>query len=128
MIRTLNIRHALIKNLLQHPRVLQLLLHLRNDRLCQFSLLPFLQLPFIPYPRVKRILRLGRERRLLLKLVRLSLELRSLLYHHISPQPYPTLFKSLMTRTFDTANKSFVICTTSPTPFTESIRPCTALL
>lgn len=47
---TLNIRNALLQNLLQLLGILQLLSNLTDDGLRQFSLLPLLDLSFVAHP------------------------------------------------------------------------------
>jgi hypothetical protein len=72
---TLNISHALLENLLQDLGVLQLLLDLGDDALGELPLLPLLDLALVPHPRIQDSLGLGSQRRLLLELIGLSLEL-----------------------------------------------------
>lgn len=72
---TLNIRHALLENLLQDLGILELLLHLGNDGLGKLLLLPLLDLALVPHPRIQDVLGLGRQGCPLLELVRLGLEL-----------------------------------------------------
>jgi len=70
---TLNIRHALLQNLVQHLGVLQLLLHLGNDSLGELLLLALLDLTLVANPRIQNVLGLGGQRRALFQLIGLSL-------------------------------------------------------
>lgn len=73
--QTLNIGHALLKNLLENLGVLELLLDLGDDRLGQLPLLSLLDLALVSDPRVEDGLGLGSQGGLLLKLESLSLKL-----------------------------------------------------
>lgn len=77
--RTLDVSHALRQNLLQDLGVLQLLLDLGNDGISQLLLLALLDLALVTDPGVQDCLGLGGQGGLLLQLVGLSLEPRSLL-------------------------------------------------
>lgn len=74
-IRTLNVRDTLLENLLEHLGVLELLRDLGDDALGELLLLPLLDLALVPHPRVQYRLGLRGQRRLLLELVSLGLEL-----------------------------------------------------
>jgi hypothetical protein len=63
---TLNICHALVKNLLENLGVFQILLDLGNDRLCELTLLPLLDALLVADPRIQNSLSLGNESSLLL--------------------------------------------------------------
>lgn len=71
---TLNIRHALLQNLLNNLGVLQFLLDLANDTLGQFALLADLDLSLVLYPRVEDLLGLSCNSSALLHLKGLSLQ------------------------------------------------------
>ena len=77
--RTLNILHALLEDLVQNLRVLQLLLDLGNDAGRELLLLAHLDLALVADPRVEHVLGLVRQSSLLLHLVGLGLELSGLL-------------------------------------------------
>ena len=77
--RTLNIRHTLLQDLIQHLGIIQLLVDLRNDAVCQLSLLPHLDLTLVSHPGVQYAPGFGGDGGLLLGLVGLRLELRRLL-------------------------------------------------
>lgn len=78
--RTLNIRHALGEDLLQHLGVLQLLLHLGDDGVSQLLLLALLDLALVADPGVQDSLGLSGQGSLLLQLVGLGLKLGGFLY------------------------------------------------
>lgn len=78
-IRTLNVRDTLLEDLLEDLGVLELLLDLGDDALRELLLLPLLDLALVPHPRVQHRLGLRGQRRLLLELVSLGLELGSFL-------------------------------------------------
>lgn len=63
---TLNIRNALVKNLLEDLGVLQILLDLGNDGFGEFTLLPLLDTLLVANPGVEDGLGFGGERGLLL--------------------------------------------------------------
>ena len=77
--RTLDVSNALIKDLLEVPGVLKLLLNLGDDRFGKVTLLPLLDLALIANPRVEDCLGLGGNGRLLLELKCLGLKLNRLL-------------------------------------------------
>jgi hypothetical protein len=77
--RTLDVSDALVQDLLEGARVLQLLLNLGDDRLGKLALLPLLDLALVADPRIENSLGLERNGGLLLELESLSLELGSLL-------------------------------------------------
>jgi hypothetical protein len=79
MQHTLNVRNALVKDLLEGLGVLELLLNLGDDGLRKLLLLPLLNLALVADPRVEDGLGLGSDGGLLLKLESLCLELGSLL-------------------------------------------------
>ena len=72
---TLNIRNALLENLLKGLGVLELLRHLGDDGRGELVLLALLDLALVADPRVEDSLGLGGEGRLLLELEGLGLEL-----------------------------------------------------
>jgi hypothetical protein len=74
-IRTLNVRDTLLQNLLEDLGVLELLLDLGDNALGELLLLPLLDLALVPHPRVQHRLGLRGQRRLLLELISLGLEL-----------------------------------------------------
>lgn len=76
---TLDVRNALLQNLIENFGVLELLLDLGNDRVGQFLLLLCLDLTFVTNPRVEDGLGLGGDVGLLLELKGLGLELSGLL-------------------------------------------------
>ena len=76
---TLNILHALLEDLVEYLGVLELLLDLGNDGVCELPLLSGLDLAFVADPRVKNSLCLSGELSLLLELVCLGLELSGFL-------------------------------------------------
>lgn len=49
---TLDVRNALIEDLLQGLGILKLFLDFGNDTLCQFALLPLFDLTLVSYPRI----------------------------------------------------------------------------
>lgn len=63
---TLDVRNALVKDLLESLRVLELLLDLGNDGLGKLTLLPLLDLSLVAHPRVQDSLRLVCDGSLLL--------------------------------------------------------------
>ena len=77
---TLNVSNALLEDLVEDLRVLELLLDLGNDALGKLLLLADLDLALVADPRVKDGLGLGGEGSLLLHLVGLGLELGGLLF------------------------------------------------
>lgn len=79
-IHTLDIGDALVKNLLESPGILELLLDLGNDALGKLLLLPLLDLSLITHPRIQNGLGLVCDGGLLLQLVRLSLKLGGFLH------------------------------------------------
>jgi hypothetical protein len=72
---TLNVRNALLEDLLENLGVLELLLNLANDAVGKLTLLALLNLALVADPRVKYLLGLGCKSGALLELVGLSLEL-----------------------------------------------------
>ena len=78
-IHTLHIRHALLQDLIERLRVLELLLDLPNHRLGKLPLLSCLHLTLVPNPRIENRLSLGSQCSLLLQLVGLGLKLSRLL-------------------------------------------------
>jgi hypothetical protein len=77
--RTLNVRDALVKDLLEGLGVLELLLDLGDDGLGKLALLPLLDLALVADPGVEDRLGLGGNGGLLLELESLGLELGGLL-------------------------------------------------
>ena len=77
---TLDVRHTLLKDLVEDLGVLELLVDLGNDSVGELLLLAGLDLAFVTNPRVQNVLRLGRDGGLLLKLVCLGLKLSGFLH------------------------------------------------
>jgi hypothetical protein len=77
---TLDVRNALLEDLLENLGALELLLDLANDAVGKLTLLALLNLALVADPRVKDLLGLGRKSGALLELVGLSLELGGFLY------------------------------------------------
>ena len=76
---TLNIRNTLLENLLQGLWIFELLGDFRNDRICEFFLLPCFHLTFVAYPGVEDLLCLMNQRSFLFEFEGLCFELYSLL-------------------------------------------------
>ena len=126
---TLDVRHALLQDLLQRLGVLQLLLHLGDDALGELPLLALLDLALVPHPRVQHALGLGRQRRPLLELVRLGLELGGFLDATVSFLPQHLLAVASrigLLVTLDTSNRVLVTSTTPDICLTSSMRVWTA--
>lgn len=77
---TLNIRNALLEDLLQNLGVLKLLVDLADDGLGKLTLLALLNLTLVAHPRVKNLLGLRSKGSALLELVSLSLKLSGFLF------------------------------------------------
>lgn len=82
---TLDILHALVKDLLENLGVLQFLLNLGNNGISEFALLPLLDTLLVSYPRVENSLGFGCDGGLLLELVGVSLKLSGFLIFVRSP-------------------------------------------
>jgi hypothetical protein len=84
-VRTLDISHALVEDLLEDLGVFQVLLDLGDDGLGELALLSLLDALLVADPRVQYGLGFGGKGSLLLQLVCLSLESGSLLQIHQYP-------------------------------------------
>lgn len=72
---TFNVSNALLQNLLEDFGILELFRNLGNDGVCKLFLLSGFDLAFVPYPRVEDSFCFCCQRRLLLQLKGLRLEL-----------------------------------------------------
>lgn len=123
LVRTLNVRNALLKNLLEDLGVLKLLLDLGNDGLGQLPLLTLLDLALVAHPRIEDGLGLGGDGSLLLELESLGLKLggfliirqRHVLTSEIQEQP-----------TLETSKSPLVMSTTPLIFSTSPMRVLTA--
>lgn len=111
--RTLNVKDALLENVLKGLGVLELLLDLGNDGLRKLLLLALLDLSLVTHPRVENALGLSGKGGGLLQLENLGLNLGSLLFRvsnpHIRQSIYVTHLGNLEKRLGDVDDTSHLL-------------------